>query len=64
MELTVTDDGVHNPPPAATNGYGLVGMAERTKLLGGTLSAGPAEGRGWKVNAVLPRDGVIGGVQA
>lgn len=57
VELTVTDDGVHNPPPSATNGYGLVGMAERAKLLGGTLSAGPDDGRGWKVRAVLPRNG-------
>ncbi len=56
VELTVTDDGVHNPPPSASNGYGLVGMAERAKLLGGTLSAGPDNGRGWKVRAVLPRN--------
>lgn len=60
VELTVTDDGVHNPPPTATNGYGLVGMAERAKLLGGTLSAGPDNGRGWRVRAVLPRNGEPG----
>ena len=60
VELTVTDDGIHNPPPSATTGYGLVGMAERAKLLGGTLSAGPDNGRGWKVRAVLPRNGDAG----
>ena len=60
VELTVTDDGIHNPPPSATTGYGLVGMAERAKLLGGTLSAGPDDGRGWRVRAVLPRDGDAG----
>ncbi len=62
VELTVTDDGVHNPPPAGITGYGLIGMAERAKLLGGTLSAGPNHGeRGWRVNAVLPRDGLRDG---
>ncbi len=37
-------------------GFGLVGMQERVKLLGGTLSAGPKPDRGWLVNAVLPRE--------
>ncbi len=65
VALTVTDDGVHNPPPAAIDGYGLVGMAERAKLLGGTLNAGPVTGgRGWRVDAVLPREGAVGGVTA
>jgi len=57
IALTVEDDGVHNPPPVTTSGFGLVGMAERAKLLGGTLDAGPRQGRGWTVNAVLPRKG-------
>ncbi|MER5864172.1 histidine kinase [Kitasatospora sp. NPDC002040] len=34
---------------------GLIGMAERAGLLGGSLTAGPADGQ-WKVRAVLPRD--------
>lgn len=37
-------------------GYGLTGMRERLLLLGGTLDAGPAEGR-WKVTARVPRNG-------
>jgi signal transduction histidine kinase len=32
-------------------------MKERTKLLGGTLDAGPAPDRGWTITAVLPRNG-------
>lgn len=54
--LTVVDDG---DPVGAGNrsaaGYGLVGMSERAKLLGGTFEAGPGPERGWKVTTVLPR---------
>ena len=56
VRLTVDDDGsaVGGRAPA---GYGLVGMQERASLLGGTFRAGPAAGRGWRVEAVLPRTG-------
>ena len=55
MHLTIRDDGAasatgHTPP-----GYGLVGMAERASLLGGTLRAGPDPDGGWTVDAVLPK---------
>ncbi len=36
------------PPPPSTDGYGLVGMAERAALAGADLSAGPVED-GWRV---------------
>jgi signal transduction histidine kinase len=61
VQLTVQDDG--DPGAARTtssSGYGLVGMAERAKLLGGTLDAGPGHDRGWTVHAVLPRNGAAG----
>ena len=56
VRLTVRDDGDasatgHTPP-----GYGLVGMAERASLLGGTLQAGPDPDGGWTVDAVLPKE--------
>jgi len=58
VHLTVRDDGDPTSFNANTSaGYGLIGMKERTKLLGGTLEAGPAQGRGWCVTAVLPRNG-------
>ncbi|MBA6433372.1 sensor histidine kinase [Streptomyces sp. GMR22] len=53
---------VHNAPPpgAATDsagteggGQGLIGLAERARLAGGELSAGPAQG-GFRVRAWLP----------
>jgi signal transduction histidine kinase len=57
VRLTVADDGDAGPAGQASRGYGLVGMTERVTLLGGTFEAGPAPGRGWTVNAVLPRAG-------
>jgi signal transduction histidine kinase len=39
---------------AAGGGHGLVGMRERTTMLGGTLDAGPTEDGGFRVAAVLP----------
>jgi signal transduction histidine kinase len=53
VKLLVVDDG----EPGAVRrpgGFGLVGMAERAELLGGTVHAGPAESRGWAIDAVIP----------
>lgn len=55
VRLTVGDDGdAASFDPRSTPGFGLIGMAERAKLLGGTLEAGPDAHRGWTVRAVLP----------
>ena len=56
VRLTVDDDGQATGAPGP-DGFGLVGMAERAKVLGGTLEAGPRPGGGWSVAAVLPRHG-------
>jgi signal transduction histidine kinase len=53
--LSITDDGEHTLTGPRQPGYGLVGMAERVSLLGGTLEAGPNPARGWTVQATIPR---------
>jgi signal transduction histidine kinase len=60
VEIVVRDDGrVTGRPPASGlgGGFGLVGMAERTSALGGTLDVGPLPEGGWQVRASLPLDG-------
>ena len=52
--LTVRDNGDVASPARNSPGYGLVGMAERASLLGGTLHAGPDEASGWIVEAAFP----------
>jgi len=54
VRLRVSDDGQTEPGPPSGPGFGLLGMAERAQLLGGSLSAGPGPGGGWVVEAVLP----------
>jgi signal transduction histidine kinase len=54
VTLRVGDDGRTEPGPAPEPGFGLLGMAERAQLLGGSLSAGPGPEGGWVVEAVLP----------
>ncbi len=54
LRLSVTDDGT-GPDPSGTPGFGLVGMRERARSVGGTLDAGPREDAdGFEVTAVLP----------
>lgn len=54
VRLRVSDDGQTESGPAPEPGFGLLGMAERAQLLGGSLSAGPGPAGGWVVEAVLP----------
>ena len=56
LELTIADTG-DTLPQASAGGHGLVGMRERAALFGGTLTAGPRDGRGFEVRASLPYDG-------
>ncbi|AXK37489.1 sensor histidine kinase [Streptomyces armeniacus] len=69
VRLTVLDDGAPSPPPSLPvagaadpapehdhpPGFGIVGMRERARSVGGTLDAAPrTDGPGFAVTAVLP----------
>ena len=55
LEIEVADDGRGAAAlGSAAGGHGLLGMRERVELWGGDLSAGPAEGGGYRVRAHLP----------
>ncbi|MEU2153765.1 sensor histidine kinase [Streptomyces sp. NPDC019396] len=55
VEVTVLDRGTQATPDETTGGgHGLIGMRERVTALGGTLSAGPRYGGGFRVQAILP----------
>lgn len=55
VRLRVHDDGEAARLSTGV-GYGLLGMAERSKLLGGACQAGPDPAGGWTVEATLPRE--------
>ncbi|GLX04917.1 sensor histidine kinase [Microbispora sp. NBRC 16548] len=57
LELVVTDDGGGTAPLGQGSGHGLIGMRERAALYDGILEAGPREGGGFRVHAVLPLPG-------
>ncbi|MFF5213537.1 sensor histidine kinase [Streptosporangium sp. NPDC000396] len=63
--LEVSDDGQGAASGFTGGGYGLVGMAERADLLGGSFHAGPGpDGVGWQVIARLPADAPSGGTRS
>ncbi|MCQ8194424.1 sensor histidine kinase [Streptomyces rugosispiralis] len=67
LRLQVTDDA---PQPMSApalaerapgaGGTGISGLSERVSNLGGTLTAGPHEGGGWRVMATFPLAGSCG----
>ncbi len=54
LRIEVRDDGRGVNGRSPGSGHGLIGMRERVAVYGGTLSAGPASGGGFRVTAVLP----------
>ena len=61
--VRVADDGapqqsrVPGAPRGGAGGYGLVGLGERVRAVGGRITAGPGiGGAGWVVDAALPLD--------
>ncbi|WP_159798742.1 sensor histidine kinase [Puerhibacterium puerhi] len=65
VELAVSDDGRGASAAAEADGdagamgpggpgFGLLGMRERAALFGGTVTAGPRPGGGWRVRFAMP----------
>ncbi|MFC4071271.1 sensor histidine kinase [Actinoplanes subglobosus] len=56
LMVRVRNDGpaARTPTVRERPGYGLVGLAERVRAVGGRITAGPGVGGGWIVDAVLP----------
>lgn len=56
LRLTVADDGQGMDPqaPRAAESYGLLGMRERVRALGGTLAIDSAPGRGTRIDIEVP----------
>jgi signal transduction histidine kinase len=58
LVVLVDDDGTGGAAPVDGTGSGLEGMRERAAALGGRVEAGRRPGRGFRVRAELPLDGV------
>jgi signal transduction histidine kinase len=60
LDLLIEDDGRGGPDGLYQQGgrdglgQGLIGMRERIGMVGGTLTAGPRPGGGFRVSAMLP----------
>jgi two-component system sensor histidine kinase UhpB len=54
IELSIQDDGCGYEPEKAHLGLGILGMRERTRLLGGTLIIRSRPGYGTTVQAIIP----------
>jgi two-component system NarL family sensor kinase len=55
IRLSIEDDGQGFDPEDAPSGrYGLIGLNERTKLLGGSLRIESSPGTGTRVEVVIP----------
>jgi signal transduction histidine kinase len=57
LRIEVRDDGSGGGATSNGPGYGLVGVRERVKIYGGTMTAGTAPGGGFVLDARLPLRG-------
>ncbi|MDT9695299.1 sensor histidine kinase [Streptomyces sp. P17] len=53
--LVVADDGRGFEPGAVSQGFGLLGIQERARLLGGTVGVDSAPGAGTRITVEIPR---------
>jgi signal transduction histidine kinase len=55
LHVSVTDNGRGSAPDnGAKGGYGMAGMSERVRLLGGSLATRSSAGAGFTVEATIP----------
>lgn len=57
LEIEITDNGAGSPHPVArdmSSGYGILGLRERVKLIGGQIQSGSMTLGGYRVFASLP----------
>ncbi len=60
IELIIRDDGIGfdasniRPPEHGNSGFGLIGMLERAKLLGGKVNISSSSGTGTRIHVLLP----------
>ena len=55
LQLSVVDDGIGFDPTAVQEGhFGLIGLRERTRLLGGTLNLSTSPGNGTELSVRIP----------
>jgi signal transduction histidine kinase len=52
--VTSHGDPGRAPEGLPGSGLGLLGLRERVELYGGTLTAGPVDGTGWRLAVSLP----------
>jgi signal transduction histidine kinase len=57
VQVEVVDTGASQPVAAPSGGRGLDGLRERVRLAGGSFTAGPRPGGGFRVTATMPRAG-------
>ena len=61
VTIEVVDDGLGvQATSAVRSGSGVPGMQERVLAMGGTFSAGPRSGGGYRVHAEIPRPTQLG----
>lgn len=56
VELVIHDNGIGGRPAPDTSGFGLLGLAERARQLGGHLSVAGDRGDGYTLTLTLPWD--------
>ncbi|MEU8173372.1 histidine kinase [Microbispora hainanensis] len=54
VTIAVANGRSPRPSPATGAGIGLVGLAERFRLIGGTVRGGPDDAGGWRLEGRLP----------